>query len=232
MNQAIAGWLADLNQRPFKKLPGHRLAWFEAIDRPALRPLPAQPYEIAHFKRGRVNIDDHVASDGHYYSVPQALVRQAVEARITPTTVEILPGGTRVASHPRGDRRGTHTTLAEHLPKSHRAHREWRPGRLLHWAARIGPHTTARVHHHLTRKPHPEMGYRAGLGLLALARHYGEERWEAACQRAIALGAVNRRSVLSIRQAGLDRQPLPAAAPQTDWISPDHAQVRGPAYYH
>lgn len=156
----------------------------------------------------------------------------AVEARITQTTVEILQGGKRVASHPRCDRRGTHTTVADHMPTSHRAHREWSPGRLLHWAARIGPHTKALVHHHLTRKPHPEMGYRACLGLLALARHYGEERLEAACQRAVALGAFNRRSVLSILQAGLDRQPLPSAAPQTDWISPDHDHVRGPAYYH
>jgi transposase len=232
LNQAIAGLLADLNQRPFKKLPGHRLAWFEAIDRPALRPLPAQPYEIAHFKRCRVNIDYHVEIDGHYYSVPHALVRQEVEARITQTTVEILQGGKRLASHPRCDRRGTHTTLAEHMPASHRAHREWSPGRLLHWAARIGPHTKALVHHQLTRKPHPEMGYRACLGLLALARHYGEERLEAACQRAVALGAFNRRSVVSILQAGLDRQPLPTATAQSDWISPDHDHVRGPDYYH
>jgi transposase len=232
LNQAIAGLLVDLNQRPFKKLPGNRLSWFEAIDRPALRPLPAQPYEIAHFKRCRVNIDYHVEIDGHYYSVPHALVRQAVEARITQTSVEILYGGRRVASHPRCDRRGTHTTLAEHMPKSHRAHREWSPGRLLNWAQRIGAHTKALVHHQLPHKPHPEMGYRACLGLLALARHYGEDRLEAACARAVALGAPNRRSVVSILQAGLDRQPLPQSSSQTDWISPDHDHVRGPDYYH
>jgi transposase len=232
LNQAIAELLADLNQRPFKKLPGNRLSWFKAIDRPALRPLPVQPYDIAHFKRCRVNLDYHVEIDGHYYSVPHALVRQEVEARITQTTVEILHGGRRVASHPRCDRRGTHTTLAEHMPKSHRAHREWSPGRLLNWAERIGPHTKALVHHQLTHKPHPEMGYRACLGLLALARQYGEARLEAACERAVALGACNRHSVVSILQAGLDRQPLPPSTPQTDWISPDHDHVRGPDYYH
>lgn len=232
LNQAIAGLLADLNQRPYKKWPGTRLSWFEAIDRPALRPLPAQPYEIAHFKRCRVNIDYHVDIDGHYYSVPHSLVRQDVEARITQTTVEILHGGRRIASHPRSDRRGTHTTLAEHMPKAHRAHREWSPGRLLNWAQRIGSHTKHVVQYQLTHKPHPEMGYRACLGLLALARQYGEDRLEAACARAIALGAPHRRSVASILQAGLDRQPLPQTPSQTDWISPDHDHVRGPDYYH
>jgi transposase len=87
LNQALAGLLVELNQRPFKKLPGCRQSWFESLDRPALRPLPALPYEIAGFKRARVNIDYHIEIDGHYYSVPHRLVRQEVEARITSTTV-------------------------------------------------------------------------------------------------------------------------------------------------
>ncbi len=33
--------LVWLNERPFKKLPGSRLSWFDEIDRPALRPLCA-----------------------------------------------------------------------------------------------------------------------------------------------------------------------------------------------
>jgi transposase len=118
------------------------------------------------------------------------------------------------------------------MPKAHQAHREWSPGRLLHWAARIGPHTKALVHHQLTHKPHPEMGYRACLGLLALARQYGDERLEAACARAVALGSHQRRSVVAILHAGLDRQPLPPPAAPTDWISPDHEHVRGPDDYH
>lgn len=56
------------------------------------------------------------------------------------------------------------------------------------------------VRHLLTNKPHPEMGYRAclGLGLLSLARKYGKHRLEAACQRALQIGSPTRRSVLSV----------------------------------
>src|SRR5439155_663669 len=70
VNAAVRALLPDLNARPFKKLPGSRDSLFAALDRPALRPLPAHPYEYAEWKRVRVNIDDHVEVEGHYYSVP------------------------------------------------------------------------------------------------------------------------------------------------------------------
>ncbi len=231
LNRAIAELLVELNARPFKTLPGNRRDWFERLDRPALGPLPEQPFEVARFKVCRVNIDYHVDLDGHYYSVPHALVRREVEARITDTTVEILHGGRRVASHARSRSPGGYSTLAEHMPAAHRAHREWSPGRFLRWAEDIGPATRQLVEHLLTARPHPEMGYRSCLGLLALARQYGHDRLEAACARAWAIGARTRRSVLSILQGGLDRQPLPTAAAQVDWISPEHDNLRGPDYY-
>ncbi|RAA04248.1 IS21 family transposase, partial [Ralstonia pseudosolanacearum] len=180
------------------KLPGTRREWFERLDRPVLRTLPPLRYEVAKFKQCRVNVDYHVEVDGHYYSVPHALVRHAVEARITRHTVEILHGGKRVALHARSARRGNHSTVKDHMPAAHRAHLEWTPGRLLNWAASIGPSVATIVEYQLTHKSHPEMGYRACLGLLSLARKYGKDRLEAACARAVAIGSLTRKSVLSI----------------------------------
>ncbi|QAU23073.1 IS21 family transposase [Dyella sp. M7H15-1] len=231
LNHAIADLLTDLNARPFKKLDGSRRSWFETIDRPALMPLPAQPYEPARFKPCKVNIDYHIEVDGHYYSVPHSLVRKTVEARITDTTVEILHAGQRIASHVRSPARGRHTTVADHMPAAHRAHREWSPGRFLHWADTIGAATRQLVEHLLTERPHPEMGYRSCLGLLALARQYGDDRLEAACARAWAIGSRTRKSVQSILHNKLDQHPLPSAIAQTDWVTPDHVNLRGPTYY-
>ena len=231
VNAAIANLLEDLNARPFKKLPGCRRDAFETIDRPVLKPLPTVPYEFARFKHCRVGIDYHVEIGAHYYSVPHSLGRQTVEARITRHTVEILFHGKRVASHPRSDLRGKHTTIAEHMPASHRAHKEWTPGRLLNWGASIGPATARVVKHLLTSKPHPEMGYRACLGLLALARKYGNDRLEAAALRAVQIGSPTRRSVLSILQKGLDQATASPDA-QPELTLPDHENVRGPGYYH
>jgi len=230
LNAAIAELLAELNERAFKKLPGSRRSAFEALDRPALAPLPVTRYEVARFKPVRVNIDYHVEIERHYYSVPHALVRQELEARITRQTVEILHRGRRVASHALSTKRGGYTTCPEHMPASHRAHAEWTPGRLLNWAARIGPAVAALVKHLLETKPHPEQGYRACLGLLAAARKYGDARLEAACERALAIGAPTRRSVLSILAAGLDQKPL--TSEDEAWQLPLHENVRGPTYYH
>lgn len=237
LNQAIRVLLIELNRRPFQKKEGCREEWFLLLDRPVLKALPTHPYEMATFKCCKVNIDYHVDIEGHYYSVPHSLVRQELEARITGATVELLFRGSRVACHARNTKRGAHTTVAEHMPAAHRAHLEWSPQRLLDWAHDIGPNTHCIVERQLTGKPHPEMGYRACLGLLSLARQYGKERLEAACARAVSLGAPNRRSVANILKAGLDSKPLPVTpadqqAAQDDWVSPFHDNVRGSSYYH
>ena len=231
INTAIASLVEELNTRPFKKLPGCRREAFERIDRPALGPLPSTPYEFAQFKHCRVNIDYHVEIDGHYYSVPHTLARQRVQARITGHTVEILFEGKRLASHARSHRRATHTTVAEHMPASHRAHLQWTPGKLIHWAARIGPASERLVKHLLTTKAHPEQGYRACLGLLSLARTYGEVRLEAGCLRALHIGSPTRASVASILKARLD-QHVPLTNTQTELRLPSHENIRGPGYYH
>jgi transposase len=231
LNAAIAKLLTDLNGRPFRKLPGCRQAAFESLDRPALRPLPATPFQHVDWKKARANIDYHVEVDGHYYSVPHALVRQELDVRLTVSSVECFFKGKRVAAHPRNPRRGAHSTVPEHMPASHRAHAQWSPGGMLNWAATIGPQTTVVVRYQLESRPHPEQGYRACLGLMRLARQYGHERLEAACTRAVTLGARRYKSIASILKAGLDRQPLPGAA-QAELKLPTHGNVRGPSYYH
>lgn len=230
LNRAIRLLLDDLNSRPLKKLPGTRRSQFESLDRPAMRPLPAAPYEYAEWKRAKVSIDYHVEVARHFYSVPAALVRREVEVRLTASSVEVFHAGKRVATHPRSARHGAHTTDATHMPRAHRAHLEWTPGRFLTWAAQVGPATRDLVRHLLTERAHPEMGYRSCLGLLSLAKRYGVERLEAACQRALLLGSPARRSVLSILRQGLDHQPPPDAEPQA---APPlvHKNLRGAAYY-
>jgi transposase len=229
LNAAIAQLLAALNDRPFQKMSGSRRSVFETLDRPAMRPLPATPYVYAEWKRVRVAFDYHVDVDHHYYSVPHALVGQELWARFSAATVEIFHRSQRIASHVRSYQRGTHTTIAEHMPRAHRAHAEWTPARLIQWGASIGIHTQAVVEHLLKSKPHPEQGYRACLGLLALSRQYGKTRLEAASALAVKLQSPTRKSVLSILETGRDQHP--ATAPDSLDL-PEHTNVRGAKYYN
>jgi transposase len=87
------------------------------------------------------------------------------------------------------------------------------------------------VTHLLESRPHPEQGFRACLGIQQLARKYGAARLEAASARAVLIGAKSGRSVRSILQHGLDRQPVQ----RTLYIEPigvAHDNVRGPDYFH
>ena len=229
LNRAIADLLPDLNGRAFQGQSESRRSLFETLDRPALRALPDAPYVHAEWRQARPGIDYHIEIDKRLYSVPHALVGQRLDVRLTDWTVEILHKGRRVAAHPRLSQ-GRFSTLTEHMPKSHQAHRDWSPGRFLNWARDIGPSTAAVVESQLNNRPHPEHGYRACLGLLQLSRRYSRSRLEHACARALALRADHYRSIATILKQGLDQQPL---ANDTDPPElPPHANVRGAHYYH
>jgi len=228
VNQAVAPLLTRLNEKPFQKLPGSRASTFAALDAPALLPLPLQRYEMAHFKTVKAHIDYHVEVEQHRYSVPHALVGQVLEARITIAVVELMHRGQRVASHARSSRHGGFTTTAAHMPAAHRAHMEWTPQRLIHWGQSIGPATAEAVTRLMQENKHPEHGYRACLGLLSLAKRFGKLRLEAGCTLALQIGACQYRHVRDILVNNRD-QSAPATA--SDWVSPNHAHVRGPGYY-
>lgn len=228
LNAAIGELLEDLNGRPLQKLGVSRRELWERLDRPALKPLPIGRYQAAQWKLCRVNIDYHIEVERHPYSVPYQLIHEQVEARYTASVVEIYYKGRRLDSHPR---RYDHqpSTKREHMPSSHRAHAEWTPSRLIHWAQKTGPATGRLVAGILESRPHPEQGYRACLGLMRLGRRYGPERLEAACNRAELLRSYSYRTVKNILAAAQDRLPFEDASsvPPT----PPHANIRGARYY-
>jgi len=53
LNHCIRALLIELNQKPFKQMPGSRQQWFETLDRPALTPLPKYAYNTRHQNRPR-----------------------------------------------------------------------------------------------------------------------------------------------------------------------------------
>jgi transposase len=227
-NQTARQLMEELNARPFQKLPGSRNQWFEEREKAALGPLPAAPFELAVWTQAKANIDYHVLVDKHYYSVPHGLVHQSVEARLSENMVELFHNGNRVAAHPRSHLAGRATTLEEHRPKSHQKHLQWTPGRLLDWAGKTGPQCRLAFEQIMSRHPHPEQGYRSCLGLLRLGQGVGSTRLEAACRRALLLGACSYHSIKSILHNRLDEQPLEQDLPLA---SPAHDNLRGSGYY-
>jgi transposase len=228
LNAAIRERVDAINDRPMKAVGVSRRTLFDQIDRPALKPLPTTHYELAEWKGCRVNIDYHVEIAHNFYSVPYQLVHERVDARFTASTVEVFFKNRPIAAHARLTGRGRYATQVTHMPRAHRAHAEWTPSRLIAWAEQTGPATGRLVAGILERRPHPEQGYRACLGLMRLGREYGADRLEAACQRAEHLRSYRFRTVEHILQYQQDRLPLdePPARPALT-----HENLRGATYY-
>jgi transposase len=233
LNRAIRDLVAQLNDRPMRGWNTTRRALFEQLDRPALLALPATPYEYADWKRCRVNIDYHIEVDKHFYSVPFRLLRQEVEARITAKTVEIFHRGKLVATHLRSLRVHHPTTVADHMPSSHRRYRDWTHERILREAAAIGDDTAALLEIILRSRPHPEQGFRSCIGILGLRKRYGVERLDAACAKALTLGTRSYGSVAAIlKNAQESKTAHEGKTAQTEQPSLLHENIRGPGYYH
>lgn len=228
-NTAIWELVDRLNARPFKKRDGSRRSLFETLDQPALRPLPATPYEFAQWKQARVSIDYHLAVEKNYYSAPYQLVGEQVDVRLTARIVEIFLKGRRIASHTRVWGRGQYVTDPAHRPLAHQRYLEWSPSRLIRWAATVGPQAATLIETLLREKPHPEQGYRACLGILRLGKYYGPQRLEAAAARALAVHAYSYRSLKSILEKRLDQVTLDLG--ETVAPAGSHVNVRGADYF-
>jgi len=229
LNRRLKDLIEDLNGRPFQKLPGTRRSAFEEIDRPALKPLPTQPYRFAEWKKATVNIDYHVEIERHYYSVPHRLLRKKLDVRYTESTVECFYQNTRVASHIRSYLPGRHTTLKEHMPPNHQRWLEWTPERFIRWGQKIGPACATLIQTIISTRAHPQQGFRAALGILRLEKSYDAARLEMACQRALEIGATSYSSLKSILKCGLERHAACALSP----VAPpaEHDNIRGADYY-
>ncbi len=223
------------DHRVLRHIGRTRRQLFEEIDAPNLKPLPVQPYVLAEWRLRKVGLDYHVDFDGHFYSVPYRHARASVEVRATLRTIEVFLNGQRIAAHIRGSGDGRHTTLAEHMPSSHRRFADWTHERILAEARAIGPSVHLLCEMILRDRPHPEQGFRACMGVVRLGRTYPHARLEAACLRALQIGARNYGSVKSILASRLEDQPvfrLTAGAPDAPASDSQHSNIRGSIYYN
>lgn len=241
MNDAIAELLERMNAKVMRHRNQSRRALWDNIDRPALKPLPSSRYELAEWKKVRLNIDYHIAFDQHYYSAPSALAGDELAVRATKNTVEIFHKHKRVASHARSYQPHRMTTVPEHMPSSHRHYAEWTPSRMIGWANEIALDLGHYVNELLSRKRHPEQGFRSAMGLIGLAGKHGNDRLVKAVQRAAALGLYSYAGVRTMLENRMENAPLPSILGARSVEEAQHSRqidllaaenIRGRDYYH
>jgi transposase len=230
LNEAILEEVEKLNRRPMAVTGKSRRELFEEIEKPVLRPLPVERFEIYNYKKPtKLHIDYHVEVEKSYYSVPYTLIGKYVDVKYNSRVVEVYHNNRRVASHIRTYKKGKYITEDSHMPHEHRQYLEWTPERIKNWGGKIGLHTKTMMHRIMESKKHPEQGFRSCLGIIRLSKQYTPERVESACKRALAVEACNYGSVKSILQTGLDKVAYLDEHKKTNPI--DHPNIRGRQYY-
>ena len=229
VNQCIKSLLLELNDKPFKQLPGNRRAAFENVDQAALSPLPGHPYEYVDIKPVKVNIDYHVQYGNHFYSVPREFVGERIELHVSDRLVTAFFSQRQIAQHPRAFTPGM-TTTGAHMPKRHQKHHAWTPEQLISWAGKTGLEVKRWVTRQLEIKAHPEQAYRVCLGLLNLNKQYPAARLNAACCIANDNSLMRLKQIKSILKSNRDQ--LPKQLNVTVELPQDHGNIRGPQHFH
>lgn len=228
LNKKIRELLIELNNRPFKKLPGCRYSMFKDIEEGALQGMPAKKYEYADWKHAKVNIDYHVEYKKFFYSVPWQNAQAKVLIRATSNTIEIFINDKRIASHIRTYQGDRYSTLSEHMPPHHKFVR-WSPEKLIEKGAKIGPSVKKVIENIINSRKYPEQGFRSALGILRLANKTGNKRLSDACIVAIRLGSPKYKTVRTILENGQDKKAN--AEISEDQTLPKHANIRGENYF-
>jgi hypothetical protein len=182
----------------------------------------------------KVGPDYHVEYARHWYSVPHELAGHRLSLKAGQTVVQVWHKGQCVAQHPRSQHEYKHSTNPLHMPAQHRGHCTWTPERLVETGRSIGPFTGRVVETMLKAKAHPELAYRAVLGLIALQKKYGKARLEKACGVAWHYSSPDRRFIDNLLRHHREDQvlPQPGESEAPSPVSLAHENVRGPGYYH
>jgi transposase len=231
LNRAIKERMAELVTRPFQKRAGSRESVFVEIDRPALRPLPPAPYELAEYQNRRIPDNYHLEYDTFYYSVPHEYYKQNVILRITSSMIEVYDGhNKRIALHQRRYTGPRYVTCTEHMPPHHqfKAMADRFDGqRYRFWARSIGEHTYFVIDTLLVNAGIEEKAYRSCMGILQCAKEYGAHRLEEACKRARELSSPNYTTVYHI----LKNRQENVTQPELFTHVAEHENLRGAASF-
>lgn len=178
------------------------LTRFAETERTFLRALPSRAPELVVWAKVKVHPDCHVQFAKSYYSAPWRLARQHLWLRATETTVQLFREHELVATHPRHARPGARSTIDEHLPPEALAYKRRDPQWCLHRSAEVGPACHALIERLFAHRVLDNL--RAAQSVLGLAKRFGAQRLDAACQRALAFGDPRYRTVKVILDNGLD----------------------------
>ena len=106
LNAQFTQWLDQVANRRLHGTTGRIVIEHFAEERPALKPLPAGPFNAVLRLERRISHEGMISVGGNLYSVPDGTRRRPVEVQVTAAEVQILEEGRLIAVHPVLEGRG------------------------------------------------------------------------------------------------------------------------------
>ena len=213
MQTAAVLWCADIaGVRSHRGLGGAKpVMVFNAVEQPALTPLPRMVFQAAAWSRPKVGTDCHINVAGVLYSVPWKHIGVHVEARLTDRFMEVFIGPDLIKTHARLAR-GRQTDWADYPPEK-AAFFMRTPVWCRKRASELGADVAELIDDLMTINALHRL--RACQGVIGLADKYDTIRLNAACRRAIDVGDPTYRTVkgILIARTETDTTTSPAPAP-------------------
>lgn len=237
LNDAIKAKMKLHNQTRMQRISFTREERFIALDKPNLKPLRAEPFEIKYRVRLLVGDNSHVymGRDKVYYSVPYKLIGQRVDVIYTRTLVNIYSGGEKVATHRR--RLDAATSYASiymtedcHMPSYYNDYARQSPQRFIERASYFSKNFAEVMRGVFARNPSavPETFYKSCEGLIHLQKTSDAIVFEKACEIALKYDKCTYTFIKHLVESKCAGYP----DEQEDVLFPEtHDNIRGREYY-
>jgi len=174
---------------------------FGQVEKPVLKPLPLQRYEIYHIEERKACVYFHVMYQYNYYSVPYEYAGEKLLIKNNGALVKIYKDQLLIATHMQCDGKGEYITREEHKPPyKQRKSKEYYTEKI----NAIG--INAKHFMEELEQIRPKHWHDMIRGIISLEKRYTREDIDRSCARAIAYGALSYQEVKAILEKGLYKQ--------------------------
>jgi Transposase and inactivated derivatives len=224
LNERVLEKLTEYNQKPFQKRVGSRESIFYEEEFDTLYPLPTQGYELAFWKKAKVQYNYHISVEKMHYSIPYEYIKHEVDVRITKRMIEVFYKNNRICAHKRlyGEKT-TYSTITEHMPPKHQEYGQWNKERFIAWSKVIGKATHQVIVTIFEYAAIEQRAYKTCMAILNLESKFSQVLLETACTQALTY--TSRPSYNHI--ASIIKQLVPAEPVNAT----QYGYLRGASYY-
>jgi len=231
LNKQIQSHLKDYNDVLFQRKEASRKELFQSVESSLLRGLPQNTYQVKEYARAKVQKMGYIyfSADKTYYSVPYRYIGSQTQIQYTAKYVEVYYRNQRIALHNRVMSKGAYITNKNHLSSTHRAYSQWSPKYFADQGGKIGVNVELFMTGLFLQGDYPEINYKRAMGILQLAKTYGNERVDKACLRAVYHDTYSYQRLKNILSNNMDEHEVEQENYQSH--IPSHRNIRGADHY-